>query len=151
MWSWSKGICFDSGGISIKPLDGMKLMRSDMGGAAAVCATVLAAADLEIPVRVTALAPLAENMVSGSSMRPGDVIRHYGGGTTEIMDTDAEGRLVLADALAYGAKRLKPDYLIDLATLTGASHIALGRRTAALFSGDDKLADLLEAARGSGG
>ena len=141
-----KGICFDSGGISIKPLDGMKLMRKDMGGAAAVCATVLAAADLEIPVRVTALAPLAENMVSGSSMRPGDVIRHYGGGTTEIMDTDAEGRLVLADALAYGAKRLKPDYLIDLATLTGASHVALGRRTAALFSGDDKLADLLEAA-----
>jgi leucyl aminopeptidase len=141
-----KGICFDSGGISIKPLDAMKLMRKDMGGAAAVCAAALAAADLEIPVRVTALAPLAENMVSGSSMRPGDVIRQYGGATTEIMDTDAEGRLVLADALAYGAKRLKPDYLIDLATLTGASHVALGKRTAALFSSDDKLADLLAAA-----
>ncbi len=141
-----KGICFDSGGVSIKPLDAMKLMRKDMGGAAAVCAAVLAAADLEIPVRVTALAPLAENMVSGSSMRPGDVIRQYGGTTTEIMDTDAEGRLVLADALAYGAKRLKPDYLIDLATLTGASHVALGKRTAALFSPDDKLADLLAAA-----
>jgi leucyl aminopeptidase len=141
-----KGICFDSGGVSIKPLDAMKLMRKDMGGAAAVCAAVLAAADLEIPVRVTALAPLAENMVSGSSMRPGDVIRQYGGTTTEVMDTDAEGRLVLADALAYAAKRLKPDYLIDLATLTGASHVALGKRTAALFSSDDKLAALLSAA-----
>ena len=141
-----KGICFDSGGISIKPLDAMKLMRKDMGGAAAVCAAVLGAADLEIPVRVTALAPLAENMVSGSAMRPGDVIRHYGGATTEVLDTDAEGRLVLADALAYGAKRYKPDYLVDLATLTGAQHIALGKRTAALFSDNRSLADALQAA-----
>jgi leucyl aminopeptidase len=141
-----KGITFDSGGISIKPLAGMKLMRKDMGGAAAVCATVLGAADLELPVRVTALAPMAENMVSGSSMRPGDVIRQYGGATTEILDTDAEGRLVLADALSYGARRLKPDYLIDLATLTGASHVALGKRTAALFSHDSALASGLAAA-----
>jgi leucyl aminopeptidase len=141
-----KGICFDSGGISIKPLQGMKLMRKDMGGAAAVCATVLAAADLGLPVRVTALAPLAENMVSGSAMRPGDVIRQYGGRTTEILDTDAEGRLVLADALAYAAKRLKPDYLIDLATLTGASHVALGKQTAALFSENPGLAEALRTA-----
>jgi leucyl aminopeptidase len=146
-----KGICFDSGGISIKPLEGMKLMRKDMGGAAAVCAAVLGAADLDIPVRVTALAPMAENMVSGSAMRPGDVIRHFGGATTEILDTDAEGRLVLADALAYGARRLKPDYLVDLATLTGASHVALGKRTAALFSHDDELASGLRAAGESAG
>ena len=141
-----KGICFDSGGISVKPRDAMKLMRKDMGGAAAVCATVLAAADLQLPVRVTAVVPLAENLVSGSSMRPGDVIRHYGGATTEVLDTDAEGRLVLADALAYAARRLRPDYLIDLATLTGASHVALGKRTAALFSDSDELAKALQAA-----
>jgi leucyl aminopeptidase len=141
-----KGICFDTGGISIKPLDGMRLMRKDMGGAAAVCATVLAAADLALPIRVTALAPLAENMVSGSSMRPGDVIRHYGGVTAEVLDTDAEGRLVLGDALAYAAKRLRPDWLVDLATLTGASHVALGKRTAALFSGSPELAEALRTA-----
>jgi leucyl aminopeptidase len=141
-----KGICFDSGGVSIKPLEAMKLMRKDMGGAAAVCAAVLGAADLELPVRVTALAPLAENMVSGSSMRPGDVIRHYGGATTEVLDTDAEGRLVLADALAYGARRHKPDFLVDLATLTGAQHVALGKRTAALFSDNRGLAEALQAA-----
>jgi len=143
-----KGICFDTGGVSLKPLDGMRLMRKDMGGAAAVCAAVLAAADLALPVRVTALAPLAENLVSGSSMRPGDVIRHYGGTTTEVLDTDAEGRLVLGDALAYAVKRLRPDWLIDLATLTGASHVALGKQTAALFS---ECAELAEALRAAGG
>ncbi len=141
-----KGICFDSGGISIKPLNAMKLMRKDMGGAAAVCATVLGAADLGLPVRVTALAPLAENLVSGSSMRPGDVIRQYGGATTEVLDTDAEGRLVLADALSYAARRLRPDYLVDLATLTGAQNVALGKRTAALFSHDPELASGLRSA-----
>jgi len=117
-----------------------------MGAAAAVCAAVLAAADLALPVRVTALAPLAENLVSGSSMRPGDVIRHYGGTTTEVLDTDAEGRLVLGDALAYAVKRLRPDWLIDLATLTGASHVALGKQTAALFSESVELAEALRAA-----
>jgi leucyl aminopeptidase len=146
-----KGICFDSGGVSIKPLEGMKLMRKDMGAAAAVCAAVLAAADLELPVRVTAVAPLAENLVSGSSMRPGDVIRHYGGRTTEVLDTDAEGRLVLADALAYAAKRLRPDHLIDLATLTGASHVALGKQIAALFSDNPELAAALQAAGAEAG
>ena len=141
-----KGITFDSGGISLKPLEGMKLMRKDMAGAAAVCAAVLGAADLRLPVRVTALAPLAENMVSGSATRPGDVVRHYGGLTSEVQNTDAEGRLVLGDALSYAARRLRPDMLVDLATLTGASRVALGQRTAALFSHDDELASGLAAA-----
>jgi len=141
-----KGITFDSGGISIKTVEQMKLMRKDMGGAAAVCGAVLGAADLELPVRVTALAPLAENMISGASVRPGDVVRHYGGLTTEVQNTDAEGRLVLGDALAYAARRLKPDLLVDLATLTGASHVALGKRTAALFTHNDAMAAGLAAA-----
>jgi leucyl aminopeptidase len=141
-----KGITFDSGGISIKPPDGMKLMRKDMGGAAAVCGAVLGAADLGLPVRVTALAPMAENMVSGAAMRPGDVIRHFGGLTSEVQNTDAEGRLVLGDALAYAVRRHKPDLIVDLATLTGAANVALGKRTAALFTHDDELAGALTAA-----
>jgi leucyl aminopeptidase len=146
-----KGITFDTGGLSIKSVDGMKLMRKDMAGAAAVVAATLGAAALELPVRVTALAPMAENMVSGSAYRPGDVIRHYGGITTESTNSDAEGRLVLADALAYAVRRLKPDFLVDLATLTGANAVALGRRTAALYSENDELAAALDgAARAAG-
>jgi leucyl aminopeptidase len=141
-----KGITYDTGGISMKPLDGMKLMRKDMGGAAAVSAATLAAAKLNLGVRVTALAPLAENMVSGSAMRPGDVVRHYGGLTSEVQNTDAEGRLVLADALAYAVAELEPDLVVDLATLTGGSWVALGRRTAALFTANDDLAAALTAA-----
>jgi leucyl aminopeptidase len=141
-----KGITFDSGGISIKPVAAMKLMRKDMAGAAAVVAAALGAAELGIPVRVTALAPLAENMVSGSAYRPGDVIRHYGGITSESTNSDAEGRLVLADALAYAVRRLKPDRLVDLATLTGANAVALGKRTAALYSESDELAAAMTAA-----
>jgi leucyl aminopeptidase len=142
-----KGITFDTGGICIKTREGMKLMRKDMGGAAAVLATTIAAARLGLPVRLTALAPLAENMASGSAMRPGDVVRHYGGLTTEIRNTDAEGRLVLADALGYAAARLRPDLIVDLATLTGAQSVALGKRTAALFSDNDALAkELADAA-----
>jgi len=141
-----KGITFDTGGISLKPLAGMQLMRKDMAGAAAVCAAVLGAADLNLRVRVTALAPLAENMVSGSAVRPGDVVRHYGGLTTEVQNTDAEGRVVLGDALAYAARRLKPDLLVSLATLTGASRVALGKRTAALFTHHDGLARALRQA-----
>ena len=136
-----KGITFDSGGISIKPRDSMKLMRKDMGGAAAVVAATIGAAALRLPVRVTALAALAENMVSGSAFRPGDVVRHYGGTTSETTNSDAEGRLVLADALAYAVDRLAPDLLVDLATLTGANAVALGKRTAALYSDNDELAD----------
>jgi leucyl aminopeptidase len=146
-----KGITFDTGGISIKPVAGMKLMRKDMGGAAAVVAAALGAADLRLPVRVTALAPLAENMVSGSAYRPGDVVRHYGGLTSESTNSDAEGRLVLADAIAYAARRLRPDVLVDLATLTGANAVALGKRTAALYSDADDLANALrEAATAAG-
>ncbi len=146
-----KGITFDSGGISIKPRDAMKLMRKDMGGAAAIVAAALGAARLGLPVQVTALAPLAENMVSGHAFRPGDVVRHYGGMTSEILNTDAEGRVVLADALAYAARQLRPDALVDLATLTGANAVALGKRTAALYSGSDELAEQLdEAAQAAG-
>lgn len=146
-----KGITFDSGGISIKPREGMKLMRKDMGGAAAIIAATLGAAALNLPVRLTALAPLAENMPSGSSYRPGDVVRHYGGRTSEILNTDAEGRIVLADALAYAARRLQPDLLVDLATLTGANAVALGKRTAALYSDNDILAGELTAAADAAG
>jgi len=138
-----KGITFDTGGICIKPRDGMKLMRKDMGGAAAVIAATFAAAEMDLPVRITTLAPLAENMASGSAWRPGDVVTHYGGRTTEVLNTDAEGRVVLADALAYAVAELEPDYLIDLATLTGANAVALGKRTGALYSDNDDLAGAL--------
>jgi leucyl aminopeptidase len=141
-----KGITFDTGGISIKTREGMKLMKKDMGGAAAVIAATLAAADLHLPVRVTALAPLAENAVSGSAYRPGDIITHYDGTTSESTNSDAEGRLVLADALSYAVARLAPDVVIDLATLTGANSVALGKRTAALYSHSDELAGALAAA-----
>ncbi|MGK5672517.1 leucyl aminopeptidase family protein [Micromonospora sp. URMC 106] len=146
-----KGITFDTGGISIKPVPAMKLMRKDMAGAAAVVAATLGAAALRLPVRVTTLAPLAENMLSGSAFRPGDVIRHYGGTTSETTNSDAEGRLVLADALAYAVAELKPDLLIDLATLTGANAVALGKRTGALYSENDGLAADVLAAIGAAG
>jgi leucyl aminopeptidase len=146
-----KGITFDTGGLSIKPADAMKLMRKDMAGGAAVAAATLGAAQLQLPVRVTALVPLAENMPSGSAQRPGDVIRHWGGKTSEIRNTDAEGRLVLADALAYAAARLRPDLLVDLATLTGANAVALGKRTGALYSDDAGLAASLAAAAAEAG
>ncbi|MEU4481659.1 leucyl aminopeptidase family protein [Micromonospora sp. NPDC023966] len=146
-----KGITFDSGGISIKPVPAMKLMRKDMAGAAAVVAATLGAAALGLPVRVTTLAPLAENMVSGSAFRPGDIVRHYGGLTSESTNSDAEGRLVLADAMAYAVRELKPDLLVDLATLTGANAVALGKRHAALYSENDGLAaDLLGAIAAAG-
>lgn len=141
-----KGITFDTGGIDIKPVDGMQLMRKDMGAAATVVAATLAAARLRLPIRITALAPLAENMVSGSAWRDGDVVRHYGGLTSEVRSTDAEGRVVLADAMAYAVKHLAPDVLIDMATLTGASRVALGMKTAALFSDNGSLADSLTSA-----
>ena len=141
-----KGITFDTGGISIKPRDGMKLMKKDMGGAAAVIAATLGAADLSLPVRVTALTPLAENAIGAAAFRPGDVITHYDGSTSENTNSDAEGRLVLADALAYSAAELRPDLTITVATLTGANAVALGKRTAALLSPDDELAAALTAA-----
>lgn len=146
-----KGITFDTGGISIKPRASMKLMRKDMAGAAAVVAATLGAALRRLPVRVTTLAPLAENMVSGAAFRPGDIIRHYGGVTSETTNSDAEGRLVLADALAYAVREHQPDLVVDLATLTGANAVALGKRTAALYSEDDRLAeDVLAAVNAAG-
>ena len=141
-----KGITFDTGGLSIKPNEGMAAMKTDMAGGAAVIATLQALPALGLPVRVTGLVPAAENMPSGTAVRPGDVIRHYGGRTVEVLNTDAEGRLVLADALAYGIEQLDPDYVVDLATLTGAIGIALGKRIAGLFANDDRLAAALLAA-----
>jgi leucyl aminopeptidase len=116
-----------------------------------VAAATIGAAVLGLPVRVTALAPLAENMVSGSAYRPGDVVRHYGGMTSEVLNTDAEGRLVLADAMAYAVHRLRPDVLVDLATLTGAQGVALGKRTAALYSDCDALAGAFAGAAAAAG
>lgn len=135
-----KGITFDTGGLSIKPAAGMHLMRTDMAGSAAVLAAIRAVAALRLPVRVTALVPAAENHVSGGAYRPGDVVRHYGGRTSEVSNTDAEGRMVLADALAYGVRRFKPDAVVDAATLTGATKVALGLRTGGVFATDDELA-----------
>ena len=123
-----KGITFDSGGISIKPGAGMDHMTSDMAGAAAVIATTIAAAALQLPVAVTATVPMAENLPSGSAYRPGDVLRHYGGKTVHVLNTDAEGRLILADAIVRAIED-KPDYLIETSTLTGAQVVALGLRT----------------------
>ena len=123
-----KGITFDTGGISLKPGPGMEHMTSDMAGAAAVVATVVAAAELALPITVTATVPMAENMPSGTAQRPGDVLTQYGGTTVEVRNTDAEGRLVLADAIVRACED-EPDYLIDTATLTGAQVVALGDRT----------------------
>jgi leucyl aminopeptidase len=146
-----KGITFDSGGLSLKPNDGMKDMKTDMAGGAAVIAAMSSLAELGAMVRVTGLIAAAENMPSGSAMRPGDVITHFGGRTTEVLNTDAEGRLVLADALAYADTVLEPDVVVDLATLTGAARVALGGALGALYASDDALAGaLLEAGRQSG-
>ena len=144
-----KGITFDSGGLSLKPNDGMKLMKTDMAAGGAVIAVLSALARLGVRHRVTGLVAAAENLPSGSAYRPGDVITHYGaprGRTVEVLNTDAEGRLVLADALAYAAAELEPDQIIDLATLTGAARVALGTTHAALYATDDGLAQALLAA-----
>ncbi|MCL0245071.1 leucyl aminopeptidase [Corynebacterium sp. CCM 8835] len=127
-----KGITFDTGGISIKPSSNMDHMISDMGGSAAVIASVIAAARLNLRVNVTATVPLAENMPGGGAYRPGDVVTHYGGTTSEIINTDAEGRMILADAIARACED-DPDYLIETATLTGAQLVALGARTAGVM------------------
>ncbi len=135
-----KGITFDTGGISIKPSLGMHEMKSDMGGAAAVIGTVAAIAKLGLPVNVTGYVCTAENMPSGTAIKPGDVLRTYSGKTIEVLDTDAEGRLVLADGLTR-AQEDNPDILIDIATLTGAQGIALGSRTVGIMGNDDDLRD----------
>ena len=136
-----KGITFDTGGVSLKrPYEFMTAMKSDMAGAAAALATISALPELQPEVRVTVLMMCAENALSGSAQRPSDVITQYGGTTVEIINTDAEGRLVLADGLAYAVANLDPDYLIDIATLTGSATLGLGRQYAALYSRDTKLA-----------
>ncbi|GAB3252505.1 leucyl aminopeptidase [Alteromonas gracilis] len=144
-----KGITFDSGGLSIKPSNGMATMKMDMAGAASVVAATYALAALEVPVAVTAYAPMAENMVSGEAMRPGDVITMYGGRTVEVHNTDAEGRLVMADALAMAAET-DADVVLDIATLTGACILALGDRITGVFGDDDTTAEVLAAAERSG-
>jgi leucyl aminopeptidase len=146
-----KGITFDTGGLNIKPRDSMKSMKTDMAGGAAVLAALRLIAGLRLPVRVTALVPTAENSFGASSYRPGDVVRHYGGRTSEIGNTDAEGRIVLADALAYAAARLRPSVLVDVATLTGAMKVALGMRTAGVFATSGELAAQLVAAGAAAG
>jgi leucyl aminopeptidase len=135
-----KGITFDSGGISIKPSSGMGEMKGDMSGAAVVAGVLLAAASSKINVHLYGIIPSAENMLSGDSFRPGDIIKTASGKTIEVDDTDAEGRVILADALDYASK-LKVDEIIDLATLTGAVVVALGESVAGLFTHDDRLAD----------
>ncbi|MCW2709535.1 MAG: pepA, partial [Frankiales bacterium] len=146
-----KGITFDTGGISIKPNDSMLTMKMDMGGAAAVLATLRAVADLKLPVKVTAIACAAENMPSGSAQRPSDVITQYGGTTVEVLNTDAEGRLVLADGIAYADQVLDADVIVDVATLTGAMPVALGKKIAGLFTNDDTLSGQLEKAAEASG
>jgi leucyl aminopeptidase len=141
-----KGITFDSGGLSIKPREAMIPMKADMAGGAAVIAVLGALRELGVRHRVTGLVAAAENMPSGSAYRPSDVITQYGGTTVEVVNTDAEGRLVLADALAYADRNLDPDVVIDLATLTGAASLGLSRRVGALYATDNELAVGLVAA-----
>ncbi|MGH3520196.1 MAG: leucyl aminopeptidase [Haloechinothrix sp.] len=131
-----KGITFDTGGISIKPAANMENMTSDMAGAAAMLATIVLAAKLRYPLEITAYLPLAENMPSATAYRPGDVLRMYGGKTVEVLNTDAEGRLILADAIVRATED-EPDYLIETSTLTGAQVVALGNRTAGVMGSDE--------------
>ncbi len=145
-----KGITFDTGGISLKPTTAMNTMKSDMSGAAAIAAAMSVLAELGVAVKVTGLLALAENMPSGDAIRVSDVLVHRGGTTVEVMNTDAEGRLVLADALAYGAES-GPDAMIDLATLTGAQVVALGNGIAGLMGSDDALVAEVTAAAESAG
>ncbi len=147
-----KGITFDTGGVSLKrPYEFMTAMKSDMAGAAAALATLSALPDLQPQVKVTALLMCAENALSGNAQRPSDVITQYDGTTVEIINTDAEGRLVLADGLGYALENLDPDYLIDIATLTGSATLGLGRQHAAMYTRDEKLARELVAIGESSG
>ena len=139
-----KGITFDTGGISLKrPYDTMMAMKSDMAGAAAALATISALPQLGVQVKVSVLMMCAENALSGTSQRPSDVIKHYGGKTVEVINTDAEGRLVLADGLAFADINLDPDYVVDIATLTGAIKLGLGLQYAAMYTRNSQLARTL--------
>jgi len=147
-----KGITFDTGGLALKPAQGMEAMKSDMSGAAAVVGAIIAIAELKLPISIDAWAPLAENMVSESATRPSDIITIYGGKTVEVLNPDAEGRLILADALVRAVEVTKDlDGVIDVATLTGAQIVALGKRTAAVMGNDDQFREgFLEAAQTAG-
>jgi leucyl aminopeptidase len=145
-----KGVAFDSGGLSIKDAKGMESMKIDMGGAASILAAMKAIARLKPKVNVIAAIPSAENMPSGSAQKPGDVIHHYGGKTSEVLNTDAEGRLILADALALLAEK-KPVCIVDAATLTGACMIALGTDIGGVLGNDDDLVDQIVGAGRSTG
>jgi len=140
-----KGITFDTGGLALKPAAGMEAMKSDMSGAAAVCAAALAIAELGLPIAIDAWAPLAENMVSDTATRPSDIITIYGGKTVEVLNPDAEGRLVLADAMMkaaeVGSKSGGLDGLVDVATLTGAQVVALGTRTSAVMTNNAEFSE----------
>jgi leucyl aminopeptidase len=142
-----KGITFDSGGLSIKTAAGMATMKCDMAGAAAVLAAITALPALDAPVAVTGYIPLTDNMTGGNAQRPGDVFTARNGKTVEVLNTDAEGRLVLADALSLAAET-KPNAIIDIATLTGSASVALGTGIGALFSSDDRLGGRLDDAAG---
>jgi leucyl aminopeptidase len=141
-----KGVCFDTGGISMKPAGGMEDMKGDMGGAACVAGLMLALARRKAAVNAVGLVGLVENMPSGKAQRPGDIVTSMSGQTIEVLNTDAEGRLVLADVLWYAQQRFNPRFVIDLATLTGAIIVALGKEHAGLFANDDRLAAELAAA-----
>lgn len=145
-----KGIVFDSGGLSLKPAAAMEDMKSDMSGAAAVFAALWAIASLQLPVEVVGITPLTENMPGGGALRPGDVFRARNGTSVEVLNTDAEGRLVLADGLSLAAEAA-PDLVVDIATLTGACKVALGEKVGGLFSPSDEVASLVEGAAARAG
>jgi leucyl aminopeptidase len=145
-----KGVTFDTGGISIKPADGMDRMKDDMAGGAAVVAAMIALARLAVPCRVIGVIPTTENMPGGRAMRPGDVLRGAGGKTVEVLNTDAEGRLILGDALWY-ALELGATHLVDVATLTGACMVALGRHVSGLFGQPDPWVDTVRRAATAAG
>jgi leucyl aminopeptidase len=146
-----KGVCFDSGGISLKPAAGMDEMKMDMGGAGAVAGALKALALRKAKANVVGICGLVENMPGGNAQRPGDVVTTLSGQTVEVINTDAEGRLVLSDALAYVQHTYKPGTIVDLATLTGAIIISLGHEYAGLFSNNDELAGKLVTAGGESG
>jgi leucyl aminopeptidase len=137
-----KGVTFDTGGISIKPADGMERMKDDMSGGAAVICALRAAAMLQAPIRVVGIVPATENMPGGSAIKPGDVLTGASGKTVEVLNTDAEGRLILGDGLWY-AQQLGATHLVDVATLTGACVVALGRAASGLFGQPDEWVDLV--------
>ena len=141
-----KGVCFDTGGVSMKPAQGMEDMKGDMGGAACVAGLILALAKQDAPVDVVGVLGLTENMVSGAAQRPSDIVTSMSGQTIEVLNTDAEGRMVLADAMWYAQETWQPERIVTLATLTGAIIVALGHEYAGLYANDDALCNALVAA-----